>query len=75
MKKSRSIVGAVALVAALTNAGMLRRIITLHFDSATLGILVWALLCGTLAATDNKRIHMAIPFIMLLSGFLVKLLN
>ncbi len=41
-------------VAMLTNAGMLRDIITLNFDSDTLRLFVWALLVGALAVTPNK---------------------
>ncbi len=57
------------LVASLTNAGMLRDIITLNFDSETLIFSVVALLFVALAVTRNKRFHMAVPVIMLLGVF------
>ena len=63
------------LVSVLTNAGMLRDIITLNFDSDTLTFLVMALLLVALAVTRNKRFHMAIVALMPLAGFLMILLN
>jgi glucose/arabinose dehydrogenase len=54
----------IMMVVYLTNAGMLRDIITLNFDSNTLFMLVMALLYGTLAVTRNKWIHMAVPMAM-----------
>ena len=62
------------VVITLTNAGMLRDIITLHFDSVTLTLLVWALLVGALAVTPNKRVHVAIAALMLPAGILMTLL-
>jgi len=63
------------VVAALTNAGQLRDIITLNFDSDTLILFAWALLAGTLAVTRNKRFHMAIPALLPVAGFLVLLFS
>ena len=63
------------LVSTLTNAGMLRDILTLNFDSNTIPLLVMALGVGALAVTRDKRLHMAIAASMLLVGFLMVLLN
>ncbi len=59
------------MVAPLTNAGMLRDIITLNFGSDTLILFVCALLAGALAVTRNKRFHMAMPVIALLGMLLM----
>ncbi len=59
------------LVAVLTNAGMLRRIITLDFDSGSFVLLVWPLVVGALAVTPNKRVHVAIAALAPLGFFLV----
>jgi hypothetical protein len=56
------------LVSALTNAGMLRSIITLNFDDRFL-TLVWAFMLIPLAVTRNKWIHMAVPIVSLLGMF------
>ncbi len=56
------------LVSSLTNAGMLRSIITLNFGDH-FPILVWALLLVALAVTRNKWIHMAAPILALLGMF------
>ncbi len=63
------------LVASLTNAGMLRDIITLNFDSDTPIFLVGALLVGALAVSGNKRFHVAIAALLPLAGFLMILLS
>ncbi len=63
------------VVSTLTNAGMLRDIITLDFDSNTLSFLVMALVVGALAVTPNKRVHMAIVALMPVVGFLMILFS
>jgi len=63
------------LVAFLTNAGMLRNIITLNFDTAAFLMLGMALTCGALAVTRNKRFHMAVIAVMPLIALLKILLN
>jgi hypothetical protein len=63
------------MVAVLTNAGMLRDIITLNFGSDFLTFLVMALLLVALAVTRNKRFHMEIPALLPLAGFLMILFN
>ena len=63
------------MVAFLTNAGMLREIITLNFGSDFLSFLVMALLLGALAVTRNKRFHMATSALLPLGGFLMILFN
>ncbi len=63
------------VVVTLTNAGMLRDIVTLNFDSETLAFFVWALLVGALAVTRNKRFHVAIAALMPVVGFLMILFS
>ena len=62
------------VVSSLTNAGMLRSIITLNFDDR-LPVIVWALMLVTLAVTRNKRFHMAIAALVPLGSFLMILIR
>ncbi len=60
------------LAITLTNAGMLRNIITLNFPVdhfPGLYLLIWAFLLIALAVTPNKWVHMAVPILSLLGGF------
>ena len=63
------------MVSYLTNAGMLRDMITLNSDSGTIFMLVMAFVLGTLAVTPNKRVHTAIVALMPVVGILMILLN
>jgi hypothetical protein len=63
------------LVATLTNAGMLRNIITLNFVSEFFTFLVGALLLVALAVTRNKWYHTAMAIIAPLSLLLAILFN
>ncbi len=58
------------LVISLTNAGMLRSIITLNLADRFL-TLVWAFTLIPLAVTRNKWIHMAVPIVSLLGMFVM----